>query len=207
MEQLQFCAHLTSTIPVLSFSKAHLHPSHFPLRRPHAVRASATSVKDHINVASVSESQELAKRGAQTGVAGESGEAAQHSERASTHASASSSGRRAEWLASAALEAIVQEDSEWYPWRYGSRIHYRHAATHISHDVGIYACGASRHDGLCMRQAARHARASSAACAWVWRRRIPVVSAHGATGRRAPGVGAGLAGAGPLLAIGAGACG
>jgi hypothetical protein len=62
-------------------------------------------------------------------------EAAEHSERISTHASTSSSGRKAEWLASAALEAIVQEDSQWFPWRYGSRIHYRHALLCIS--VGI----------------------------------------------------------------------
>ena len=31
----------------------------------------------------------------------------------------------ADWLACAALEAMVTDDSRWFPWRFGSRIHYR----------------------------------------------------------------------------------
>ena len=45
---------------------------------------------------------------------------------AGSHADASSSGSRsADWLACAALEAMVTDDSRWFPWRFGSRIHYR----------------------------------------------------------------------------------
>ena len=98
-------------------------------------------------MASINDPHEQQLRGAaQAGIAREiiADEAALHSERADTHAGASSSGRRAEWLASAALEAIVQEDSQWYPWRYGSRIHYRHANPDGLHCMlhGSRACDA-----------------------------------------------------------------
>lgn len=131
-------------------------------------------------------------------------------ERAGSHADASSSGSRsADWLACAALEAMVTEDSRWYPWRFGSRIHYRQALAfcpcRTSGRCVAAACQCRvAPSALPCAQATRGAGASPGAGAWVRRGLLPVLQAHGTPGGRAPGVGARPHGAGPLLAVGAG---
>ena len=62
---------------------------------------------------------------------------------AGSHAKASSSTSSPEevaWLCEA-LKALVQPDSQWYDWKYGSKIHYRYRSifrrshSHHSHDM------------------------------------------------------------------------
>ena len=113
----------------------------------------------------------------------------------------------------------MQPDSQWFDWKYGSKIHYRsgsrslwdHKQWHCSmlckgqqHSVRIVLrlCkGKANGDGVCHVKAEGTYWSPHLVGTWVWSGVLPVHTLNGAAGRGPPSLGLGSPWTGAVLAV------